>query len=62
VAVFEGEDVSSLMPRLRMVSIMPGIESRAPERTETSRGMAVLSPNLVPMIFSIDAMPVSICA
>jgi hypothetical protein len=31
---------------------MPGIESRAPERTDTSMGMAVLSPNFVPMIFS----------
>ena len=32
--------VSSLRPRLRMVSIMPGIEARAPERTETSSGLA----------------------
>ena len=36
---------------------MPGIESRAPERTETSKGMADLSPNLVPMIFSMKATP-----
>ena len=36
-----------------MVSIMPGIESRAPERTETSSGIAVVSPNFVPMIFSM---------
>ena len=27
-----------------MVSIMPGMESRAPERTETSRGLS-LPPN-----------------
>ena len=37
--------VSSLRPRLRTVSIMPGIETRAPERTETSSGLAA-SPNL----------------
>jgi hypothetical protein len=40
-----------------MVSIMPGMESRAPERTATRRGMALLSPNLVPMIFSMFATP-----
>jgi hypothetical protein len=32
--------VSSLSPRLSTVSIMPGIEARAPERTETSSGLA----------------------
>jgi hypothetical protein len=31
---------SSLRPRLRMVSIMPGIEAREPERTESSSGSA----------------------
>ena len=36
---------------------MPGIESRAPDRTETRSGTFFLSPNLVPMIFSICAMP-----
>ena len=36
------------------MSIMPGIESRAPERTETSSGFFV-SPNFVPMIFSMLA-------
>ena len=36
-----------------MVSIMPGIESRAPERTATSSGMPLASPNLQPMIFSM---------
>ena len=36
---------------------MPGMESRAPERTETSSGMADLSPKRVPMIFSMKAMP-----
>ena len=39
---------------------MPGIESRAPERTETSNGVLLLSLNLVPMIFSMCAMPVLI--
>ena len=34
-----------------MVSIMPGIESRAPERTETSSGFLV-SPNFLPEAFS----------
>ncbi len=37
-----------------MVSIMPGMEARAPERTETSRGF-VRSPNFLPLIFSISA-------
>jgi hypothetical protein len=36
----------SLRPRFRMVSIMPGIESRAPERTATSSGMPEVAPNL----------------
>ena len=31
---------SSFRPRFRMVSIMPGIEAREPERTETSSGSA----------------------
>ena len=35
-----------------MVSIMPGIEARAPERTDTSRGFS-RSPNFLPVIFSI---------
>ena len=34
---------------------MPGMEARAPERTETSRGFS-LSPNFLPQIFSILAM------
>ncbi len=38
-------------PRLRIVSIMPGMESRAPERTETSSGV-VWSPNFLPTDFS----------
>ena len=43
-----------------MVSIMPGIESRAPERTETSSGF-FRSPNFLPVCCSM-AMPASICA
>ena len=39
--------VSSLRPRLRTVSIMPGIEARAPERTETSSGL-LASPKPAP--------------
>ena len=35
-----------------MVSIMPGMEARAPERTETSSGFSV-SPNFLPAISSI---------
>ena len=42
-----------------MVSIMPGIESRAPERTETSSG-SFGSPNFLPVCFSSAAMPASI--
>ena len=41
----------SFRPRLRMVSIMPGIEARAPERTETRRGFS-RSPNFLPVISS----------
>src|SRR5665647_1793101 len=40
--------VVSLRPRLRMVSIMPGMEARAPERTEISSGSAA-SPNFLPV-------------
>ena len=43
---------SSLRPKFRMVSIMPGMEARAPERTETSRGFS-RSPNFFPVISSI---------
>ena len=40
---------------------MPGIESRAPERTETSSGFFA-SPNFLPVCFSIEATPACICA
>jgi hypothetical protein len=33
---------------------MPGIEARAPERTDTSSGLAG-SPNLAPTVFSTEA-------
>ena len=38
-----------------MVSIMPGIEARAPERTETSSAFDG-SPNLAPTCFSMRAI------
>ena len=44
--------VVSLRPMFSTVSIMPGIESRAPERQESSSGL-VASPNLAPIDFSI---------
>ncbi|MBA7616527.1 hypothetical protein ES703_23823 [subsurface metagenome] len=40
--------VSSLRPRLRTVSIMPGMEMGAPLLTETSRGLST-SPNRFPV-------------
>jgi hypothetical protein len=54
--------VWSFRPRLRIVSIMPGMESRAPERTATRSGMPSVAPNFVPMIFSMLATPASIWA
>ena len=42
----------SLRPRLRMVSIMPGMEARAPERTETRREVAA-SPNFAQVSFDV---------
>ena len=58
----------SFMPRLRIVSIMPGIEARAPERTETSSGVCV-SPNFMPVrrsmlciAFSTSGRSISITA
>ena len=42
---------SSLSPRLRTVSIMPGMETAAPERTESSNGLRP-SPNFLPVSFS----------
>lgn len=38
-----------------MVSIIPGMESRAPERTEKRRGL-VGSPNVLPCCFSTFLM------
>ncbi len=39
-----------------MVSIMPGIEAREPERTDSSSGSAA-SPNRLPISPSTKAMP-----
>ena len=46
---------SSFKPRFKIVSIIPGIEARAPERTDTKRGFS-LSPNFIPQISSIFSM------
>ena len=46
---------SSFRPRLRIVSIIPGIEIAAPERTETSSGSSV-SPKRLPVFSSRCAM------
>jgi hypothetical protein len=43
--------VVSFNPRLSTVSIIPGMLTRAPERTESSRGFWA-SPNRAPIIFS----------
>ena len=43
---------SSVMPRLRTVSIIPGIEARPPERTDTSNGFFE-SPNALPVSLPI---------
>ena len=43
--------VARFKPRFRIVSIIPGIEERAPERTETSSGLAA-SPKRLPVAAS----------
>ena len=53
--------VSSFNPRLSTVSIMPGMEARAPERTETSSGFSG-SPNRDPTTDSMWSMPASTSA
>ena len=53
--------VSSFIPRLRMVSIIPGMESRAPERTESKRGRS-LSPSFLPTDFSTFSNAAATCA
>jgi len=53
--------VSSFNPRLRTVSIIPGIDIAAPERTETSNGSAA-SPRRFPVARSTAARPASTCA
>ena len=47
--------LSSLRPRFRIVSIIPGIDALAPERTDTSSGFS-RSPNFLPVISSIFVM------
>ena len=53
--------VSSLRPRLSTVSIMPGIEARAPERTDTRSGL-LLSPKVLPVMRPTAASAFSTCA
>ncbi len=45
---------SSLRPRFKTVSIIPGIENAAPERTDTSSG-SVASPRRFPVFVSSDS-------
>ena len=52
--------VASLRPRLSTVSIMPGIEARAPERTETSSGLS-RSPKVLPVMRPICASAAATC-
>ena len=47
--------VAGVRPRLRIVSIIPGIDTGAPERTETSSGSAG-SPNRRPVVASTSAI------
>ena len=49
------------MPRFKIVSIMPGMETRAPLRTETSSG-SLLSPNFFPFSFSSQRSASKICS
>ena len=46
------------MPTLRTVSIIPGIENFAPDRTETSRGFFG-SPKDLPIFFSRSIIALS---
>ena len=52
---------ASLRPRLRMVSIIPGIEARAPERTERRSGRSS-PPSVLPVICSMPARAASTSA
>ena len=47
---------SSFKPRFKMVSIIPGMEALAPERTDTNNGFS-RSPNFFPLISSIFLTP-----
>ena len=49
---------SSFRPRFKMVSIMPGMEARAPERTDSSSGSSAL-PNCLPISVSKNFTPSS---
>mmetsp|Transcript_11994 Transcript_11994/g.19825 ORF Transcript_11994/g.19825 Transcript_11994/m.19825 type:complete len:221 (-) Transcript_11994:1986-2648(-) len=55
--------ISSLIPRFSIVSIMPGIDTAAPERTDSSRGgfngccVLKFPPNCFPVCDSISCTP-----
>src|SRR6267143_6326561 len=51
--------VATLMPRFRIVSIIPGIDTGAPERTDTSSGRGP-APNCRSVIVSSQRMPAAI--
>ena len=53
--------VSEFKPRLSTVSIIPGMENLAPERTETNKGF-VGSPNFLPLSFSAFFIAASVCS
>ena len=49
------------IPKFKMVSIIPGMESRAPERTDKSKGF-LRSPNFFPSCFSVSATEARTCS
>ena len=55
VAAARPSTAASVSPRFRMVCIIPGIETAAPERTETRSGFSLV-PKFFPDSFSRSAM------
>jgi len=60
VNLISAGSVSSFRPRFRTVSIMPGIETAAPLRTDTSSGL-LPCPKVLPVSFSSFRMQASTC-
>jgi hypothetical protein len=54
--------VSSLRPRLRIVSIMPGIEARAPERTDTKSGLVGVAEAFADQAFDVPQLALDLGA